>query len=463
MSRIGNESLSTDEELSEILSTQGEIKKKIPSEEDQNEKISSEEDQNENSSSSQSAYSSRFAISVDNFFEISKNKSSIKVEIFSGIATFLAMAYILVVNPIQMQGFGLIPQTRTSALIIATIFGSFTGTALLAVCANMPIALAPGMGLSAMVGSYLLGPISGFQFTYSNLMIIVFISGLIFAIISIVPAGRDKRTGVMSSLREKVFVGVPEALRLAIPVGVGLFITFIGLRNANVIVPDQGTTVALVNLTKFELGNEACQAMICLFGFVIIAILSYYKIQGAVLFGVFAGTILAIPLKVANLDIIQGKSVVSWKFWENFEKFFSFNSDENSFLLMFTEGFNSPPQSAFTIIVLIITFAMIDMFDSIGTDVGCATNAGLLDERGFPKNYNKMVICDSIATCVGAVYGTSIVTTFVESGAGIAVGGKTGLTALTTACLFLLSVFLMPIFHLFLHLLLLLLLFMLVC
>jgi AGZA family xanthine/uracil permease-like MFS transporter len=131
---------------------------------------------------------------------------------------------------------------------------------------------------------------------------------------------------------------------------------------------------------------------------------------------------------------------------EVLEKFFSFNSDKGSFLLMFTEGFNFPPQSAFTIIVLIITFAMIDLFDSIGTDVGCATNAGLLDERGFPKNYNKMVICDSIATCVGAVYGTSTVTTFVESGAGIAVGGKTGLTALTTACLFLLSVFLMPIF-----------------
>ncbi|MDR3294168.1 MAG: NCS2 family permease [Clostridiales bacterium] len=392
---------------------------------------------------------------LDNYFGVTKSGSSVKVEIYAGIATFLAMAYILATNPIMMQGFAatndagelFIPLARTAALLIATALGALLGTVLMAVFAKMPLAQAPGMGLNAMIGTLLLGSVFGTNsFTYANLMLVVLLSGVVFLALSFIPAGKDKLTGNRVTIREKVFDGIPSSLRTAIPVGIGLFIAFIGLKNAQIVIADGATLLAIQKFNVWTLGNGACQAIVALFGLVVIAVLAHYKVKGAVVIGILSATLLAMPLGVVNWDMIAGNDGVSWKFWENFGKFFSLNSEEGAFGLVFSEGFKMPAGSIFSVIVLIITFAMIDMFDTMGTLVGCATNAGLVDERGKPLNYAKVMYSDSIATVTGSIFGTSTVTTFVESGAGIAVGGKTGLTALVVAGFFFLSMFVLPIF-----------------
>ncbi len=387
---------------------------------------------------------------LDQFFGITKSGSSMKIEIFAGIATFLAMAYILIVNPNQML-WGGTADPRWSSVFIATAIGAIIGTLLMAFLAKMPFAQASGMGLNSLVGT-ILGGVLGFAYNFGNVMLLVLISGIVFLFVSIVPVGRNKETQKLITLREKIFDGMPKAVKGAIPVGIGLFIAFIGLQNAGIIVANQYTLVQFIDIKAAISGDLdplfVSKAMIALFGLAVIAVLSHFKVKGAVIVGILSATILSIPLKVTDFSVLSGNADgVSWKFWENFQSFFSFNPDEGGvFFAAFTEGLHFPEGSIMTSIMLIITFAMIDMFDTMGTVVGCATNAGLVDEDGKPLNYNKIMYSDSIATCSGALFGTSTVTTFVESGAGVAVGGKTGMTALTTAIMFFLAIFLLPIF-----------------
>ncbi|MDR1033515.1 MAG: NCS2 family permease [Bifidobacteriaceae bacterium] len=384
---------------------------------------------------------------LDKFFGVTQSGSSFKTEVYAGIATFLAMAYILTVNPYMLQGFGVASLSRTAALIIATAFGAIVGTVLMAVWAKMPFALAPGMGLNSMIGTILaFGGAGGLAFTYPNMMAVTFLAGLLFLAVSVVPAGKDSITGKRISLRERVFEGIPEALRTAIPVGIGLFIAFIGLQNAGVIVSADGTLVGLAKFNELPWGESARGAAVCLFGLFVIGVLSHYNVRGAIVIGVLAGTALSLPLGVAKLETIAGTGDVSWRFWENFSKFFSFGADDGAFGMLFQGGFQFPTGSLFTVIVLVITFCMISMFDTIGTVVGCATNAGLLDKDGKPKNYSQILYADSVSTITGSVFGTSTVTTFVESGAGIAVGGKTGFTSIITAAFFALAIFILPVF-----------------
>lgn len=385
---------------------------------------------------------------IDNFFGITKNGSSFKVEIIAGIATFLAMAYILTVNPNSIL-WGGTNDVRWSSIFIATAIGAIIGTLLMAFLAKMPFAQASGMGLNSTVGS-IVGGAMGLSFSLGNALLLVLISGFIFLIVSFVPCGKKQRNKLIS-LREKIFDGIPASVRKAITVGIGLFISYIGLQNANIIVGDQFTVSAFVDLTNstnWEVGGIARTAVIGLFSFIVIAVLSHYKIKGAVIIGIFLATLLALPLQVTSFDCILEKTPgITWKFWENFSTFFSMNPEEGGvFFAAFTEGLNFPEGSFSTCVMLVITFSMIDMFDTMGTVVGCATNAGLIDENGKPLNYNKIMYADSIATCTGALVGTSTVTTFVESGAGVAAGGKTGFTALVTAILFFLSIFLLPLF-----------------
>jgi AGZA family xanthine/uracil permease-like MFS transporter len=383
---------------------------------------------------------------LDRFFEITKRNSSKKTEIFAGITTFLAMAYILVVNPNNIL-WGGTADPRWTTVFIATAIGAFIGTLLMALLAKMPLAQAPGMGLNALVGS-IIGGAMGFAFSYGNAMALVFVSGIIFLLLSIIPCGR-KKDGSRMSLREKIFDGVPKAVKSSISVGIGLFIAFIGLQNAHIIVGNKFTLVQLIDFNNRELwalGGEACTAIVAIFGLFVITVLSHYKVKGSVIIGIAAATILAIPLKVANLDIIAGNTAgITWKFWENIKNFFS--TGENSvFLSLFRGGFKFPDGSLMTAIMLTVSFAMIDMFDTMGTVIGCCKNANLMDEDDKPINYGKMMYADSTATIAGSLLGTSTVTTFVESGTGVAAGGKTGLTALSTAVLFLLSIFLLPLF-----------------
>ena len=399
-------------------------------------------------------YDDSNASKIDKFFGVTRFGSSIRTEIMAGLVTFLAMCYILVVNPsniLDAFGLGLGVATTVSwgSVFIATALGAVVGTLLMAFVAKMPLAQAPGMGLNFTLGTILLGAVGGIAFSFGQAMLLVLISGIIFLIVSIVPIGKDKETGKYVTLREKIFDGMPVCIRKAIPVGIGLFIAFIGLKNAQVITANVGTFVQFVTLNTAEawaLGGSACSAMVCLFGFFVIIVLDHFKIKGSVIIGILAATILAIPLQVADLNTLAGNGAVSWKFWENFASFFTVGQN-SAFLSVFESGFTGWTGSMIpTAIVLIITFCMIDMFDTMGTVVGCATNAGLIDKNGKPHNYNKIMLSDSIATATGALFGTSTVTTFVESGSGIAVGGKTGMVALVTACLFFLAIFIAPVF-----------------
>ena len=381
---------------------------------------------------------------LNDFFEITKRNSTQKTEIFAGITTFLAMAYILVVNPNNILWNGT-NDPRFTSVFIATALGAFIGTLLMSILAKMPLAQAPGMGLNALVGT-IIGGGMGFAFSYGNAMAFVFISGIIFLLLSFITAGK-KKNGDKISLREKIFDGVPKPIRTSISVGIGLFIAFIGLQNAHIIVANKFTLVELIDFNNpnvWTMGGEGSMAIVALFGLFVITILSHYKVRGAVIIGIIASTILAIPLGVADINILLGNtSGISWKFWENIGNFFSNNE---VFLSLFKGGFTLPHGSLLTAIMIIVSFSMIDMFDTMGTVIGCCKNAKLMDKDDKPLNYGKIMYADSTATLAGSLLGTSTVTTFVESGTGVAAGGKTGLTALTTAILFLLSIFLLPLF-----------------
>ena len=376
-----------------------------------------------------------------------EKQTTVKTEIIAGLVTFLTMAYILTVNPNQIL-WGGVADPRWSSVFMATAFGAVIGTLLMAFLAKMPLAQASGMGLNAMVGS-MLGGVYG-AFTQSGTFAIVLISGLVFLLLSLVSI-KGK------TFRELVFDGMPVPVRGAISVGIGLFIAFIGFQNAGVIVTNEYTQVALVDFTNWGLQKvqwnafipasfAAKTASVALIGLFLIAILEKFNVKGSVIIGIIGTTLIGIPFGVTDLSVLAGDGAVTWKFWENFANFFSAGEESVflSFADVFSDGFGG---SVFTIVMLVITFCMIDMFDTMGTIVGCCGgNRILSDENDKPYNYDKIMISDSVATCAGAILGTSTVTTFVESGSGVSAGGRTGLTALVVAGLFFLSIFIMPVF-----------------
>ena len=381
-------------------------------------------------------------------------QTNVKTEIVAGIVTFLAMAYILTVNPAQI----LVGMENSGAywpsVFIATALGAIIGTLLMAFLAKMPLAQASGMGLNSLLGGLIAmwaADTYGVRFTVGQAFLMVLISGLIFLALSLI-----KIKG--KTFRELVFDGMPVAVRSAISVGIGLFIAYIGFQNAGIIVTNSYTQVAFVDFTKWDnsqvinVGNglpavaAAKTAIVALVGLFLIAILDKFKVKGSIIFGILGATVVGIPLKVTNLAILKGDGNISWKFWENFANFFT---GESSVFFSFTDAFKTgfPAGSLFTVIMVIITMCMIDMFDTMGTIVGCCGgNRILSDENNKPHNYGKIMISDAVATCAGATLGTSTVTTFVESGAGVSAGGRTGLTAFSTACMFFLAMFFMPVF-----------------
>ena len=395
-------------------------------------------------------------------------QTKIRTELIAGVVTFLAMAYILTVNPNQIFGAG---SPYWASVFIATALGAVIGTLLMAFFAKMPLAQASGMGLNSMLGG-IIGGWGGYgaAFTPGQAFMLVLISGLVFLFLSLI-----KIKG--KTFRELVFDGMPVAVRSAISVGIGLFIAYIGFQNAGIIVTNDYTQVGLVNLTNwgsqvvnngkinwdavtgFGATNEfsgtvayaaAKTAIVAFCGVFLIAILDKLKVKGSIILGIVGATIIGIPFGVTDLSMLAGKGDVSWKFWENFANYFSMDKDTSvfgSFVYVFKDGLRPEGVTVFTIVMIIITMCMIDMFDTMGTIVGCCSgNRVLSDENNKPRNYGKIMMSDAIATCTGAMLGTSTVTTFVESGAGVSAGGRTGLTALTTAALFFLSMFALPLF-----------------
>lgn len=388
-------------------------------------------------------------------FDAEKKQTSVRTEIMAGIVTFLSMAYILTVNPNSILYAGT-ADSRWSSLFIATAFGAIIGTLLMAFLAKMPLAQASGMGLNALVGSIIGGGVGAFaygiSFSIGQAFAMVLISGIIFLLLSVINI-KGK------TFRELVFDGMPISVRSAISVGIGLFIAYIGFQGAGIIVTNGYTQVGFVDFTNW--GDQvvnyesatgtwaaAKTAVVALAGLFIISILDKLNVRGSVILGIIGATIVGIPLGVTNLAVLKGDQAgITWKFWESFGNFFAGgeNSVFGSFTDVFKEGF--PAGSIFTVIMLIITMCMIDMFDTMGTIVGCCSgNRILSDENDKPHNYGKIMIADSVATCTGAMLGTSTVTTFVESGSGVSAGGRTGLTAFSTACMFFLALFAMPLF-----------------
>ena len=368
-----------------------------------------------------------------------EKQTSVKTEIIAGIVTFLAMAYILTVNPAQiLVGANM---AYWPSVFIATALGAIIGTLLMAFLAKMPLAQASGMGLNSLLGGLVAiwaGDTYGVRFTLGQAFMLVLISGILFLALTLI-----KING--KSFRELVFDGMPVAVRSAISVGIGLFIAYIGFQNAGVIVADPYVQVGLADFTNFEASKFAIVALVGLF---LIAILDKLNVKGSVIIGIIGATIVGIPFGVTDLEILKGEGIVSWKFWENFANFFTGETTVfGSFLDVFTDGLIPEGGSIFTVIMVILTMCMIDMFDTMGTIVGCCGgNRILSDENNKPHNYDKIMISDAVATCAGAMLGTSTVTTFVESGAGVSAGGRTGLTALSTAVMFFLAMFAMPVF-----------------
>ncbi len=383
---------------------------------------------------------------LDAFFGITAAGSDFKREILAGLTTFTAMVYILMANSEMFAK--VIPAENAAAAYgaayLATAIGAVAGTMLMAFFAKMPLAQASGMGINAfIVYSLILG---GTGLTYANCMAITLLNGALFLILTL--------TGV----RKRIFEAIPAGIRHAIPIGIGLFIAFVGLQDAGVITADPSTLVTLVsfNLLGTNTYFNMVGALVALLGVVAIAAFAKKNVKGGLFWGILGST--ALYYALTGIGAACG-SVACREFYGSFtltDPFSAFAAwGKHSFAAVFTQGFDfsgylgTPGNNAGTLAVLLVTselsLCMIGMFDTVGTLYGACSKGNLLDERGVPLRMERMMLTDSIATCVGAVAGTSTVITFVESSSGVAAGGKTGFTAFTAGLLFLAAMLLSPI------------------
>ncbi|MGB4090589.1 MAG: NCS2 family permease [Ruminococcus flavefaciens] len=357
---------------------------------------------------------------LEKIFKLKSHKTNVKTEIMAGITTFMTMAYILAVNPNVLSSTGM----DSTAVLLATCLASFIGTACMAFMANLPFALSAGMGLNAFM-AYTVCGIYGYP--WQAALLAVFIEGVIFIILS------------LTKVREAIFNAIPLSLKKAVSVGIGLFIAFIGLQNAGLAV-DSATLVSLVNFRENFSTSGIC-ALLAIIGMFITAVLYIKKVKGSMLIGIFGTWILGIICQAVGLYVPDNESFFS--LLPEF-RMTDFSKLGETFGQCFNVDFDAV--GIFNFIVIIFSFLFVDLFDTLGTLIGVSSKAGLLDKDGRLPAIRPALMADAVATTAGAVLGTSTTTTFVESSAGAAAGGRTGLTALTTAVLFLLSMFLAPIF-----------------
>lgn len=373
---------------------------------------------------------------MDKFFKITEHGSTVKTEIIAGLTTFFAMAYIVFVNPNQVTGFTEGLDEIWNAVYVASILAATIGTLLMSLYAKMPFAQACGMGLNSFffVSFILPQVISGGDAVkgYQAGLVIILISGIIFLVLSLTGA------------RQYIAKAMPECLKKAIPAGIGLFITYIGFQNVGFIQANQYTLTQLVDIHGALTGEGGIQsvmpAILAFIGFLIIVILGKRNVKANVIIGIIITAIL--------YYIVTGTapSFNMEQIGQSFRDFtavgvvgvFKASSWEHAFSPEFVGGI-------FSAIMYIITFCLVDMFDTIGTLYGTASQADLMDENGDPENLDKCMACDSIATVSGAVLGTSTCTTFVESASGVAAGGRTGLTSLVVSACFFVCLFLSPL------------------
>ncbi|MDP3387018.1 MAG: NCS2 family permease [Eubacteriales bacterium] len=340
---------------------------------------------------------------MEKFFKLKEHNTTVKTEILAGITTFMTMAYILIVNPLMLMDAGM----PFGAVFTATALSSLIATLVMALHANLPFALAPGMGLNAF---FTYAVVLGMGKTWQFALTAVFLEGIIFIILTFL------------NVREAIIDSIPMNVKRAISVGIGLFIAFIGLVNSQIIIhQDYSTIIQLGDIT-------AGVPLLALIGLVITGVLLAKNVKGALLIGILVTTAIGFPMGITTIS--EGFKVVSAppSMAETFMKF------------EFTELFT------FDMFVVLFTFLMVDMFDTVGTLIGVSTKAGMLTEDGKVPNAKQALLADAIGTTIGAMFGTSTVTTYVESSAGVAEGGRTGLTSLATAAMFAIALFFSNVF-----------------
>lgn len=355
-------------------------------------------------------------------FKLKEHNTNVRTEITAGITTFMTMAYILAVNPSILSQAGMDP----TAVLLATCLASFIGTLCMALMANLPFALSAGMGLNAF---FTYTVVLGFGYSWQIALLAVFIEGIIFIILS------------LTNVREAIFNSIPLSLKHAVSVGIGLFIAFIGLQNAGLTVDNGATLVSLVSFTDNFSTSGIC-ALLAIVGTFITAILYIKRVKGSILIGILGTWVLGIICQFAGLYIPNAEA----GFYSLLPTFAmtDFSKLGETVGQCFNVDFSSV--NIINFIVIVFSFLFVDLFDTLGTLIGVSSKAGLLDEEGKLPKARPALFADAVATTAGAVLGTSTTTTFVESSAGVAVGGRTGLTALTTAILFLVSTLFAPIF-----------------
>ena len=340
---------------------------------------------------------------MEKLFQLQAHKTNVRTEIIAGLTTFLAMAYILAVNPLILSDAGLNP----GSVFTATALSAAVATLIMAVLANLPVALAPGMGLNAF---FTYTVVIGMKYSPAMALTAVFLEGLLFILLSFL------------NVREAIVESIPINLKKAVAAGIGLFITLIGMKNAETIVDNPATLVGLGNVTSGP-------ALLGIIGLVITAVLYVLHIPGSILLGILITTVIGIPMGVTvPFGGWENWSVVSMPaaptFWNfDFSNIFSFQ--------FFTVFFS---------------FLFVDIFDTVGTLVGVSNRAGLTDKNGNIPRVKQALLSDAIGTVFGAMVGTSTVTSFVESTSGVAAGGRTGLTAFTTGIFFLIALIFSPLF-----------------
>ncbi|MBE6095728.1 MAG: NCS2 family permease [Schwartzia succinivorans] len=360
---------------------------------------------------------------MEHFFKLQERGTDVRTEVMAGLTTFMTMAYILAVNPGILSAAGM----DAGAVFTATALASAIGTLFMAICANMPIALSAAMGLNAY---FAFTVVIGMGYTWQQALAAVFVEGIIFCVLS------------LTRIREALFDAIPKQLKTAVSVGIGMFICFIGLQNAHVVV-DGPTLVKLypfsAALADGTFRTEGITVFLALVGLLLTAVLMAKNVKGGVLLGIIVTWGLGMVCQLAGFYIPD---------------------PAKGYFSLFPSGIVSMPASmaptflqldfasiySVNFLTILFAFLFVDTFDTLGTVIGCASKAGMLDKEGRLPNIRNVLMADAVGTAVGALLGTSTISSFVESSAGIAQGGRTGLSSVVTAGLFLLALFFSPLF-----------------
>lgn len=361
---------------------------------------------------------------MEKLFHLKENHTDVKTEVMAGITTFMTMAYILAVNPNILSAAGM----DAKAVLIATSLAAFVGTMLMAFLANYPFALAPGMGLNAYFAYTV---VLSMGYSWQMTLLAVFVEGIVFIVLS------------LTNVREAIFNAIPLTLKSAVSVGIGLFVAFVGLQNAKLIVNRDSTLLTYQHFKGETFHSVGIGALLTLIGVLLIAVMLIKNVKGAILYGIILTWVLGIICELTGIYVPDAEagmySVIPTAFVS-----FDFSSLGNTFGQVFNLDFTNFNIGNF--IVVMFAFLFVDLFDTLGTLIGVASKADMLDEEGKLPRIKGALLADAIATSAGAVLGTSTTTTYVESASGVTEGGRTGLTAATTAVLFLLASIFSPLF-----------------